>query len=80
MWNLIRILKNDQCLEGLNSINEVYDSQVNLLEEVLQYHKMKENINNDYKSNFDQSIKNEEELKTFDINQVFMTHNIIDKN
>lgn len=82
MWNLVRILKHDKYLEGLTSINEVYDSQVNLLEEIIQYHNMKEAKINNYNSFVsEQSIQNEEEIiKGFDFNQVFDTHNVIDKN
>ena len=37
--NLSALLQKDKYLEGLNSINEVYDSQVNLMEEITLYHK-----------------------------------------
>ena len=80
MWNLVRILNHDKHLEGLNSINEVYDSQVNLLEEVIHYHNMKDNKNNDNILNTEQSSKNDDEIKIFDLSQVFITHNVIDKN
>jgi hypothetical protein len=82
MWNLVRILKHDKYLEGLTSINEVYDSQVNLLEEVIHFHNMRENKINNYKVVLsEQSCQNEEGImKGFDFNQVFDTHNVIDKN
>jgi hypothetical protein len=82
MWNLVRILKHDKYLEGLTSINEVYDSQVNLLEEVIHFHNMRENKLTNYKVVLsEQSSQNEEGImKGFDFNQVFDTHNVIDKN
>ena len=39
MWNLTRVLNKGKCLDGLMNINEVYDSQVNLLDEIIYYHK-----------------------------------------
>ena len=45
MWNLLKILNKDKCLDGLNSIDEVYDSQVNIIEEILYYHNYKEKLN-----------------------------------
>ena len=82
MWNLVRILKHDKYLEGLTSINEVYDSQVNLLEEVIHFHNLREAKTNGYKVVIsEQSSQNEEGImKGFDFNLVFDTHNVIDKN
>jgi hypothetical protein len=46
MWNLLKILNKDKCMEGLNSIDDVYDSQVNAMEEILYYHMYRERFNN----------------------------------
>lgn len=46
MWNLLKILNKDKCLDGLNGIDEVYDSQVNIIEEIIYYHNYKEKLNN----------------------------------
>jgi hypothetical protein len=45
MWNLVKILNKDKCMEGLNSINDVYDSQVNAIEEILYYHMYRDRFN-----------------------------------
>jgi hypothetical protein len=39
MWNLARVLNKGKCLEGLKDINEVYESQVSILDEIIYYHK-----------------------------------------
>jgi hypothetical protein len=44
MWNLLKILNKDKSLEGLKSIDDVYDSQVNVIEEILYYHNFKNKI------------------------------------
>lgn len=46
MWNLLKALNKDQHLEGLKSIDEVYDVQVNMFEEITNYHTNKEKIRN----------------------------------
>lgn len=38
-WNLLKVLNKDLNLEGLDSIEEVYGEQVNLLDEIIYYHK-----------------------------------------
>jgi hypothetical protein len=38
MWNLLKVFNKDQYLEGLKSIDEVYDVQVNMFEEITNYH------------------------------------------
>lgn len=42
--NLLKIMNKDKYLEGLNNIEEVYDSQVNIIEEVVYYHKYREKL------------------------------------
>jgi len=77
--NLVKVLRQDKCLEGLTTINEVYDAQVNFLEEVIHHHnvehkgKEKDNILTEQSSQLGDE-------KDFDFNQVFMTQNVIDKN
>lgn len=39
MWNLTRVLNKGKFLENLKDINEVYGSQVTLLDEIIYYHK-----------------------------------------
>lgn len=46
MWNLLKILNKDKTMEGLNSIEDVFDSQVNAMEEILYYHMYRERYNN----------------------------------
>lgn len=75
--NLSALLQKDKYLEGLNSINEVYDSQVNLMEEITLYHKEYRSKN---AANLEQLSQNHEGIKLLDFDQVFDTHNIIDKN
>jgi len=43
IWNLVRILNKENYLEGLNTIDEVYDSQVKIYDEILYFHKSKNN-------------------------------------
>jgi hypothetical protein len=44
MWNLLKLMNKDRYLPRLNSIDEVYDSQVNIVDEIEYYHKYKENV------------------------------------
>lgn len=44
MWNLLRVLNKDITLDGLQSIEEVYDSHVNIIEEITYYHNLKGKI------------------------------------
>ncbi len=38
MYNLLKILNKGKFLEGLNSIDEVYDGQVNVFDEIVFFH------------------------------------------
>jgi hypothetical protein len=40
-------MHNDKFLDNLNSIDEVYDAKVNIIEEVLYYHKIKDELRSD---------------------------------
>jgi hypothetical protein len=61
MYNLLKILNKGRCLKGLNSIDEVYDHQVNVIDEIVFYHENKDTLN---KSELDEthSILNESSL------------------
>jgi hypothetical protein len=43
MWNLLKVLNKDMYLKNLNNINEVYDYQANLVEEITYFHELKGN-------------------------------------
>ena len=45
MCNLLKVLNKDKYLENLESIDEVYDCHVNMVEEIIHYHKIKDSIN-----------------------------------
>jgi hypothetical protein len=45
-WNLLKILNKDKYLSGLRTIEEMYDSQVNVIEEILYYHNYKDKLVN----------------------------------
>jgi hypothetical protein len=55
MWNLLKILNKDKYLDNLNNIDEVYDSQVNVIEEILYYHNKNKNQEKNYNQNSEDS-------------------------
>lgn len=56
--NLLKIINNNMKLEKLNNIDEVYQSKVDILEEVLYYHNSRLIRKNEIQSN----LSNEEEI------------------
>jgi hypothetical protein len=45
VYNLLKVLNKNKPLENLNSINEVYDNQADMIEEIIYYNKFKGNKN-----------------------------------
>jgi hypothetical protein len=46
IYNLLKILNKGKSLEGLKSIDEVYDTQVDVLDEIIYFHQNRENLIN----------------------------------
>jgi hypothetical protein len=45
MYNLLKILNKGKALNGLDNIEEVYDTQVDVLDEIEYYHKNRHHLN-----------------------------------
>lgn len=47
MYNLLKVLNKNEALENLNSIDEVYSNQVDMIDEIVYYNRIKlKNKNN----------------------------------
>ena len=43
IYNLLKVLNKNKPLENLNNINEVYENQADMIEEIIYYNKFKVN-------------------------------------
>lgn len=58
IYNLLKVLNKNKPLENLKDINEVYDNQADMIEEIIYYNKFKGN-----KGKKDETIINSSELE-----------------
>ena len=72
IYNLLKVLNANIPLENLTSINDVYDNQADLIEEIVCHHKIKmRKVNKkiDKQITCNESIEEQEELENYFENQ-----------